>query len=128
MNNLLKGKNGIIFGDNTDVYGFKQSLIPDLVETFGFQGKLKSSAAKAMDLPSGIPVTYRAGDQPNNAFSLNALNTGEFAATAGTLLLLTAALAGTLLLLLPAAPAGTLLLLLLLLPAAPAGTLLLLLL
>ncbi len=64
--------------------GFKQSLIPDLVETFGFQGKLKSSAAKAMGIPSGIPVTYRAGDQPNNAFSLNALNTGEFAATAGT--------------------------------------------
>ncbi|MBF88840.1 MAG: carbohydrate kinase [Candidatus Marinimicrobia bacterium] len=64
--------------------GFKQSLIPDLVETFGFQGKLKSSVAKVLGLPSGIPVTYRSGDQPNNAFSLNTLHLGEFAATAGT--------------------------------------------
>lgn len=64
--------------------GFKESLIPDFANTFGVQGHLKSSAAKAIGLPKGIPVTYRAGDQPNNAFSLNALKTGEFAATAGT--------------------------------------------
>lgn len=59
-------------------------LTPDIVPTFGLQGSLSKTAAKALRLPSGIPVTYRAGDQPNNAFSLNVLNPGETAATAGT--------------------------------------------
>lgn len=63
---------------------FNESLIPDLVGTFGPQGHLTASAANIIGLPKGIPVTYRAGDQPNNAFSLNALRAGEFAATAGT--------------------------------------------
>ena len=45
---------------------------------------LLKSVANEFGLPEGIPVSYRAGDQPNNALSLNVLNPGEVAATAGT--------------------------------------------
>lgn len=65
-------------------YGFDKSMIPDIVEGFGEQVKLKEDIAGELGLKAGIPVTYRAGDQPNNAFSLNVLNPGEVAATAGT--------------------------------------------
>ncbi len=67
-----------------DHYGFDQKLLADLVPHFGFQGALLKEVAKELGLKAGIPVTYRAGDQPNNAFSLNVLNPGEIAATAGT--------------------------------------------
>ena len=67
-----------------DYFGFDPSIIPDLVPTFSVQGKLLRSAAEELGLAAGIPVAYRAGDQPNNAFSLNVLNPGEIAATAGT--------------------------------------------
>ena len=52
--------------------------------TFSIQGKLSKSAAAELGMQEGTAVSYRAGDQPNNAFSLNVLNTGEIAATAGT--------------------------------------------
>jgi xylulokinase len=65
-------------------YGFDESFLPDIVPTFGMQGQLTSSAANELGLAAGTPVTYRAGDQPNNALSLNVLNPGEIAATAGT--------------------------------------------
>ncbi len=67
-----------------DYYGFDKALIPDIVPTFSIQGNLMGSIASETGLPAGIPVSYRAGDQPNNAFSLNVLNPGEIAATAGT--------------------------------------------
>ncbi|MDX2247558.1 MAG: FGGY family carbohydrate kinase [Bacteroidia bacterium] len=67
-----------------DYYGFDESLIPSLVPTFGHQGVLHAGAAAELGLPAGIPITYRAGDQPNNAFSLNVLEPGDIAATAGT--------------------------------------------
>ena len=67
-----------------DHYGIEKSLLPDIVPTFSEQGKLSKLAAADLGLKPGIPVTYRAGDQPNNAFSLNVLNPGEIAATAGT--------------------------------------------
>lgn len=67
-----------------EYYGFEESVIPDLVPTFSEQGYLLSGPAEELGLPAGIPVSYRAGDQPNNAFSLNVLNPGEIAATAGT--------------------------------------------
>lgn len=67
-----------------DYFGFDPSLIPELVPTFSVQGKLLDSPADELGLDAGIPVAYRAGDQPNNAFSLNVLNPGEIAATAGT--------------------------------------------
>jgi xylulokinase len=67
-----------------DYFGFESSILPDVLPTFGEQGKLTPEAAALLGLRSGIPVTYRAGDQPNNAFSLNVLEPGEVAATAGT--------------------------------------------
>jgi xylulokinase len=65
-------------------YGIDPMLVPDLVPTFGIQGTLTSAAAALLGLKEGIPVSYRAGDQPNNALSLNVLEPGEIAATAGT--------------------------------------------
>lgn len=67
-----------------DEYELDKALIPPAVPVFSNQGKLHREAAAALGLTPGIQVAYRAGDQPNNAFSLNVLNPGETAATAGT--------------------------------------------
>lgn len=67
-----------------DYYGLDYSFIPEIVSTFSIQGQVTKEAANELGLKEGIPVSYRAGDQPNNAFSLNVLNVGEIAATAGT--------------------------------------------
>jgi xylulokinase len=67
-----------------DYYGIDQSLTPTIVENFTNQGVLNEKGAKEAGLPVGIPVVYRAGDQPNNALALNVLNPGEVAATGGT--------------------------------------------
>jgi xylulokinase len=65
-------------------FGFDSQILPQILPTFSEQGKITAEAAAALGLRQGIPVTYRAGDQPNNAFSLNVLEPGEVAATAGT--------------------------------------------
>src|SRR5665648_58608 len=65
-------------------YGFSKELIPELVDTFGIQGQVSTKIANELGLKPGTPVSYRAGDQPNNALSLNVLNPGEIATTAGT--------------------------------------------
>ncbi len=67
-----------------DYYGFDKSLIADIVPTFGAQSTVSAEAAAELGLKAGTPITYRGGDQPNNALSLNVLNPGEIAATAGT--------------------------------------------
>lgn len=67
-----------------DHYGIDKNLLPDIVPTFADQGRVSAATAAELGLAPGIPVAYRAGDQPNNAFSLNVLNGGEVAATAGT--------------------------------------------
>jgi xylulokinase len=67
-----------------DYYAITEGVLAERVDTFAEQGTLTASAAQALGLSAGIPVAYRAGDQPNNAFSLNVLNVGEVAATAGT--------------------------------------------
>jgi xylulokinase len=67
-----------------DQYGLDPAHVPSLTSTFSIQGRVSSVAAHELGIAEGIPVAYRAGDQPNNAFSLNVLNTGEVAATAGT--------------------------------------------
>jgi len=67
-----------------DYYGFSRELLAKIVPTFGIQGTLTEAAAKEFGLAAGTPVSYRGGDQPNNALSLNVLNPGEIAATAGT--------------------------------------------
>jgi len=65
-------------------FGFDSDLLADRVPTFAVQGELSDAAAAEFGLAAGTPVAYRAGDQPNNAMSLNVLNPGEVAATAGT--------------------------------------------
>lgn len=67
-----------------DYYGFDKSLIPDIRPTFSEQGKVNAWASCELGLKEGTPITYRAGDQPNNALSLNVFNPGEIASTAGT--------------------------------------------
>ena len=67
-----------------DYYGFDRSVIPTIRPTFSEQGRMTAQAAAELGLKEGIPVTYRAGDQPNNALSLNVFNPGEIASTAGT--------------------------------------------
>lgn len=65
-------------------FGFGDNLAAELVPTFGIQGLVTDTAAKELGIKPGIPVAYRAGDQPNNALSLNVLQPGEIATTAGT--------------------------------------------
>ena len=67
-----------------DYYGFDESLIADIRPTFAEQGRVSAIASQELGLPEGVPITYRAGDQPNNALSLNVFNPGEIASTAGT--------------------------------------------
>lgn len=67
-----------------DYYGFSRSIIPTIHPTFSEQGRLTATAAAELGLKEGTPVTYRGGDQPNNALSLNVFNPGEIASTAGT--------------------------------------------
>ena len=68
----------------TEYYGFGESLLPDIVPTFSVQSEVSQAAAEELGLKAGIPISYRAGDQPNNAVSLNVFNPGEIASTAGT--------------------------------------------
>ncbi len=65
-------------------FGFERSLIPPIKNVFSEHGKLWREAAEPLGLRIGIPVSYKAGDQPNNALSLQVLDPGEVAATAGT--------------------------------------------
>lgn len=67
-----------------DYFGFSQEHVPAVVPSCSIQGVLSAEAAKATGLVAGIPLAYRAGDQPNNALSLNVLKPGEVAATGGT--------------------------------------------
>ena len=67
-----------------DYYGIARNLVADIVPTFGIQSKVNTQAAKETGIAEGTPICYRAGDQPNNALSLNVFNPGEVASTAGT--------------------------------------------
>ena len=75
---------GEIAKDVLDYFGFSQGIIPDVKNVFSLHGELSHEIAEALSLKKGIPVTYKAGDQPNNALSLNVFHPGEVAATAGT--------------------------------------------
>lgn len=70
--------------DLLDYYGIDESLLADRVPTFGDQGEVSAAAGALIGVAAGTPISYRAGDQPNNAWSLNVLDPGEVAATAGT--------------------------------------------
>lgn len=65
-------------------YGFSNDLVADIVPTFSIQSTVCRAAADELGLKEGTPISYRAGDQPNNALSLNVFNPGEIASTAGT--------------------------------------------
>jgi xylulokinase len=67
-----------------EYYGIDRGLLADQVPVFAIQAELNAEAASVLGLKKGTPISYRAGDQPNNALSLNVLNPGETAATAGT--------------------------------------------
>ena len=67
-----------------DYFGFPESVLPEVVPTFSVQSQVSRAAAEELGLQEGTPICYRAGDQPNNALSLNVFNPGEIAATAGT--------------------------------------------
>jgi len=70
--------------DVFDYFHFDKALIPAIQPVFAPHGRVRAAVAAALSLREGIPVTYKAGDQPNNALSLNVLEPGEVAATAGT--------------------------------------------
>ena len=65
-------------------FGFDETILPPVKPSFGIQGTLCKEAAATLGLKEGTPVSYRAGDQPNNALSLNVLQPGQIASTAGT--------------------------------------------
>jgi len=67
-----------------DNYGVSSDLVAETVPTFSVQGELTRAAAAELGLAAGTPVSYRGGDQPNNALSLSVLKPGEVAVTAGT--------------------------------------------
>ena len=77
-------KTGEVSHDVLNFFGYKPDIIPKQISSFSEQGRLLKNVAAELGLPEGIQVSYRAGDQPNNALSLNVLNPGEVAATAGT--------------------------------------------
>lgn len=77
-------QNAELSKDVFNFYGFNTSLIPEIKDVFADHGRVTKEMAAALSLKEGIPVTYKAGDQPNNALSLNVLEPGEVAATAGT--------------------------------------------
>ncbi|MCD0488685.1 carbohydrate kinase [Pedobacter sp. MC2016-14] len=77
-------KTNSISSELMEYYGFDYNLIPEVKPVFAEHGKVDSKIAELTGLKAGTPVTYKAGDQPNNALSLNVLQPGEVAATAGT--------------------------------------------
>ena len=81
---LWNFKNKMISTQLMDHYEFSETLIPEIVPSVGVQCHVSKWAAEELGLTPDIPITYRAGDQPNNALSLNVLEPGELATTAGT--------------------------------------------
>ena len=67
-----------------DHYDIEKSMVPDIIETFGIQSKVSEKGGLESGLAVGTPIYYRAGDQPNNALSLNVFKPGEVAGTGGT--------------------------------------------
>ena len=77
-------KRDTVSAELLDYYGISPDLLAEPVQSFSLQGNLTVAMARELGLRAGIPVSYRAGDQPNNALSLNVLSPGEVATTAGT--------------------------------------------
>ncbi|MBR5716279.1 MAG: carbohydrate kinase [Bacteroidales bacterium] len=77
-------KNNEVSKDVMNYFGFPESVIADIVPTFSIQSRVCKAIADELGLPEGTPISYRGGDQPNNALSLNVMKPGEVAATGGT--------------------------------------------
>lgn len=77
-------KNNQLSKDVFEYFGFSTSIIPEIKDVFSEHGSLSATIATGLSLKAGIPISYKAGDQPNNALALNVLKPGEVAATAGT--------------------------------------------
>lgn len=77
-------KNNSLSENVMDHFNFDRSLVPGIQKVFSIHGLVTSEVAQSLNLKKGIPVTYKAGDQPNNALALNVMQPGEVAATAGT--------------------------------------------
>jgi xylulokinase len=77
-------REGTLSEDVLNHYGFPKSFFPRIKPVFGVQGHVSGVAARELGLKEGTPVSYRAGDQPNNALSLGVFEPGEIASTAGT--------------------------------------------
>ncbi len=93
MNTTISGLSEGIFWDFKknnvasflmDYYGIEENMIPDIVDTFGLQSRVNGTGEAESAIAAGTPIFYRAGDQPNNALSLNVFEPGEIAATGGT--------------------------------------------
>ncbi len=67
-----------------EYYGIEKEKFPDIVPSIGVAAHTSAEIETLLGIPEGTPISYRAGDQPNNAFSLNVLNPGEIATTGGT--------------------------------------------
>ena len=77
-------KEGEVSRDVMDYFGFSRDIIADIVPTFSVQSTVCEAVATELGLKAGTPISYRGGDQPNNALSLNVMKPGEVAATGGT--------------------------------------------
>ena len=67
-----------------DYFGFKHDLFSDIAPSIGVSARTDAATERLLGIPEGTPIAYRAGDQPNNAFSLGVLEPGEVATTGGT--------------------------------------------
>ena len=77
-------KNNEVSKDVMSYFGFPESIISEIVPTFSIQSRVCEAIAQELGIPAGTPISYRGGDQPNNALSLNVMKPGEIAATGGT--------------------------------------------
>ena len=77
-------KNNEVSKDVMNFFGFSEDIIAEIVPTFSVQSTVCQAIADELGIPAGTPISYRGGDQPNNALSLNVMKPGEIAATGGT--------------------------------------------
>ena len=77
-------KNNCVSQDILNHFGFSPDIIADIVPTFSVQATVSKAVADELGIPADTPISYRGGDQPNNALSLNVMKPGEIAATGGT--------------------------------------------
>lgn len=77
-------KDNKLSDDVMDYFGFNRDVIPEIVPTFAKQSVVCDAVSRLLGIPAGTPISYRGGDQPNNALSLNVMKPGEIAATGGT--------------------------------------------